>query len=108
MPNPDLYVTNASPGSASSDERTIGFCDRLFEVPALRGVDVGQIAAGDRTSFIVTRRDGRVLGWGANEYGQLGLGANVTLPSVAVPTEVVLTRFTDRGTTSRCVNITAG
>jgi len=77
-------------------------------VPALRGVDVRQAVAGDRTSFVVTRRDGRVLAWGANEYGQLGLGATMTLQDVAVPTEVVLSRYTERGTSNRCVNVAAG
>lgn len=90
------------------DDRATGFCGYLFELPALRGVDVQQVVAGDRTSFVVTHGNGRVLGWGANEFGQLGLGANVTLPSVSVPTEVVLSKFTERGTWSRCLSIAAG
>ncbi|KAF8524244.1 regulator of chromosome condensation 1/beta-lactamase-inhibitor protein II [Gautieria morchelliformis] len=41
-----------------------------------------QVVAGDRTSFIVTR-DGRVLGWGANEYGQLArAGGDLTFSTV--------------------------
>jgi hypothetical protein len=36
--------------------------------PALRGVKVVQIAAGARSSFVRTDT-GRVLGWGANDYG---------------------------------------
>jgi len=108
MRNPELYSTQAEPPDTVNIEKMVGLCDRLFEVPALRGVDVQQAVAGDRTSFVVTQRDGRVLAWGANEYGQLGLGANVTLPNVAAPTEVVLNKFTHRGTISRCVNIAAG
>ena len=103
----DGYQSEVQPSDPIDDKAT-GFCGHLFEVPALRGVDVQQVATGDRTSFIVTRRNGRVLGWGANEFGQLGLGANVTLPSVYVPTEVVLSKFTERGTISRCLNIAAG
>lgn len=43
-------------------------CNVMFEVPSLSGVRVSQIAAGSRTSFARTF-DGRVLGWGANEFG---------------------------------------
>lgn len=50
------------------DDRHIGFCDVLFEIPSLRGVKVSQIAAGGRSSFVNTS-SGRVLGWGANEHG---------------------------------------
>ena len=50
------------------DDSKIRFCLNLFEIPVLRGVDVAQIAAGSRTSFARTT-NGRVLGWGANEYG---------------------------------------
>jgi alpha-tubulin suppressor-like RCC1 family protein len=50
------------------DDSNIRFCPRLFEIPVLKGVDVLQIAAGGRTSFVRTTT-GRILGWGANEYG---------------------------------------
>lgn len=90
------------------DDKTADFCGHLFEVPALRGVNVQQVVAGERTSFIVTRHNGRVLGWGANEFGQLGLGPNITLPSVSVPTEVVLNKFAERGTLTKCISIAAG
>lgn len=50
------------------DDSSIRFCPHLFEIPVLKGVDVVQIAAGGRNSFVRTRT-GRVLGWGANEYG---------------------------------------
>lgn len=43
-------------------------CDTLFEIPALKGIRISQIATGSRTSFARTF-DGRVLGWGANEFG---------------------------------------
>jgi alpha-tubulin suppressor-like RCC1 family protein len=103
----ESYRSEAQPSDPVGD-KTAGFCGYLFEVPALRGVDVQQVVAGDRTSFVVTRGNGRVLGWGANEFGQLGLGANITLPSVSVPTEVVLSKSTERGTSSRCLSIVAG
>jgi Regulator of Chromosome Condensation (RCC1) repeat protein len=50
------------------DDTNLRFSDRLFEVPALRGVKVVQIAACARSSFVRTET-GRVLGWGANDYG---------------------------------------
>lgn len=53
---------------ANIDDQNIRFCDRLYEVPALRGVKVAQVAAGGRSSFVKTST-GQVLAWGANEYG---------------------------------------
>jgi hypothetical protein len=50
------------------DDTNLKFSDRFFEVPALRGVRIVQIAAGSRSSFVRTD-SGRVLGWGANDYG---------------------------------------
>jgi hypothetical protein len=50
------------------DDSNIKFCPHLFEIPVLRGVAITQIAAGGRSSFARTTT-GRVLGWGANEYG---------------------------------------
>lgn len=60
----------ASDGEPEKEKGTSDwFCDRLFEIPSLRGVKVAQIATGGRTSFARTSADGRVLAWGANEYG---------------------------------------
>lgn len=53
---------------AAPADASIRFCDRLFELPALQGVHVAQIATGARSSFVRTSH-GRVLGWGANEFG---------------------------------------
>ena len=50
------------------DDSSIHFSDKLFEIPALQGVKVDQIATGARTSFVRVS-NGRVLGWGANEFG---------------------------------------
>ena len=50
------------------DDANLKFSDRFFEVPALKGVNVAQIAACARSSFVRTDT-GRVLGWGANDYG---------------------------------------
>ena len=53
---------------ARIDDTSIRFCPHLFEIPILKGVNVTQVAAGSRSSFARTA-NGRVLGWGANEYG---------------------------------------
>ena len=102
--------------SSSSEEKSEGriledthirYSDRLFEIPALKDIRVDQIAAGGRSSFVKTA-EGRVLGWGANEYGQIGLGGNVTLDTITVPTEVVLWKATPQSTRSTCLTIAAG
>ncbi|KAI0303365.1 RCC1/BLIP-II [Multifurca ochricompacta] len=89
------------------DDTKLTFSDRFFEVPALKGVRVVQVAAGSRTSFV--RNDtGRVLGWGANDYGQIGLGGNVPLDTITVPTEVVLWRGMPSGTRTQCIDLNVG
>ncbi|KAI0049695.1 RCC1/BLIP-II [Auriscalpium vulgare] len=88
------------------DDASLRFSDRLFEVPSLKEVKVDQIAAGGRSSFVKTDT-GRVLGWGANDFGQIGLGGNVVLDTITVPTEVVLSRSTARGSLSKCIDINA-
>ena len=50
------------------DDSSIHWSDRLFEVPALRGVKVQQAVAGGRSSYVLTDK-GRVLSWGSNEFG---------------------------------------
>ncbi|KAF7796898.1 hypothetical protein EIP86_008083 [Pleurotus ostreatoroseus] len=97
-------VTNQKP---PSDDGSIHWSDKLFEVPALRGVKIDQIAAGNRSSFVRTEQ-GRVLGWGANEFGQIGLGSNVSIPAPTVPTEVILWRSTPRTMRTTCLDIYAG
>ncbi|KZT74173.1 RCC1/BLIP-II protein [Daedalea quercina L-15889] len=92
---------------ATLDDRSIRFSDKLFEVPALRGIHIDGIAAGSRSSFAKTS-SGRVLGWGANEFGQIGLGREVTLDSITVPTEVILWRNTPAGMRTTCLDIYAG
>ncbi|KAI0055499.1 RCC1/BLIP-II [Artomyces pyxidatus] len=89
------------------DDTNIRFSDKLFEIPSLKGVKVAQITAGGRSSFVRTDT-GRVLGWGANEYGQIGLGGNVVLDTITIPTEVVLWRSTPSGRQTTCVDVSAG
>lgn len=61
--NDDLIL-----GSSSFKNVSI-FCDHLFEIPSLKGIEVAQAITGNRSSFVVTKTEGRVLAWGANEYG---------------------------------------
>jgi alpha-tubulin suppressor-like RCC1 family protein len=105
-------VTSSVPPSTSTnidgiDDQHIRFSDALFEIPSLQGVKVSQIAAGGRTSFVITD-SGRVLGWGANEFGQIGLGGNMTLDTIILPTEVVLSRNVPGSVRTRCIDISAG
>lgn len=62
MPPPRQTAPNVA------EPKDIKGCEMLFEIPSLNGIRVSQIAAGSRTSFARTS-DGRVLGWGANEFG---------------------------------------
>jgi hypothetical protein len=73
----DPYALSSPRGRAPSprqatanvlEPRDLGGCDVLFEIPSLNGIRISQIATGSRTSFARTL-DGRVLGWGANEFG---------------------------------------
>jgi alpha-tubulin suppressor-like RCC1 family protein len=43
-------------------------CPFIYEIPSLVGIRMRQLVAGGRSSFAVTD-SGRVLGWGANEFG---------------------------------------
>ncbi|KAL1748127.1 regulator of chromosome condensation 1/beta-lactamase-inhibitor protein II [Schizophyllum fasciatum] len=97
----------ASENLATFDDADIRWCPYLFEVPALRGIEMAGIAAGKRSSFARTR-DGRVLAWGANEAGQLGLGRTVNLDVVTVPTEVILWAATPQRTRTKCLDVAAG
>ncbi|KAI0374704.1 RCC1/BLIP-II [Pilatotrama ljubarskyi] len=93
--------------AAKLDDSNIRFSDKLFEIPALRGVKVDRVATGGRSSFVKTT-NGKVLGWGANEFGQIGLGANVTLETITVPTEVILWRTTPSTMRTTCLDVFAG
>ncbi|KAI6022723.1 regulator of chromosome condensation 1/beta-lactamase-inhibitor protein II [Pisolithus marmoratus] len=105
---PRIRLFNGSAETLDTiDDKTINFCDSLFEIPALKGIKVSQIAAGSRSSYVNTDA-GRVLTWGANEFGQLGLGSGIVLDAVAIPTEVILTRNLPIDVKSKCVGISTG
>ncbi|KAL8290644.1 hypothetical protein RQP46_002902 [Phenoliferia psychrophenolica] len=52
--------------------------------------------------------DGKVLGFGANDYGQLGLGPSLSYPSIATPTEIPLSRCYPKATRVTCQRVAAG
>lgn len=88
-------------------EADVRFSTVLSEIPSLRGTQIAQVAASDRTSLARTP-GGRVLGWGANESGQIGLGANAAVEIIRSPVEIGLSRNYPGGTILRCLDITAG
>lgn len=79
----------------------------LTEIPSLSGIEIAQVATSDRSSFVRTP-NGRVLGFGANELGQIGLGANATVETVQTPVEIVLGKSYPGGTSVDCKRIVAG
>ena len=87
-------------------EMDIRFATRLTEIPSLRNINIAQVAASDRTSFMRTP-NGKVLGFGANESGQIGLGTSGTVETVQVPVEIVLAKNYPSGTSVECTDIIA-
>lgn len=83
------------------------FASTLTEIPALSGVNIAQVATSDRSSFVRTP-EGRVLGFGANDFGQIGLGNTTTVSIVPTPVEIVLSKAYANGTGVKCRSIAAG
>jgi len=52
-------------------DSSIHFCEKLFEIPSLKDIKIAQAVAGDRSSFARTADEGRVLAWGANDFGRV-------------------------------------
>ena len=83
------------------------YATTLTPVPSLVGIQIAQVTASDRSSFVRTP-GGRVLGFGANELGQIGLGPNAIVDTVQTPVEVVLARNYPGGTSVKCLDVYAG
>ncbi len=66
---PAIRIGTAVKEEKKDDDSNIRYCDMVFEVPSLKGVEIAQVVAGDRASYVRTAKTGRVLSWGANEYG---------------------------------------
>lgn len=101
-----------APSSTSSQDTRphadIRFCLTLHEIPTLRDVKVAQIAAGSEHSVVRTTQ-GKVLGWGRQTHGQTGMGAQIALEAIPVPTEIVLSKsFSNSNVDIICTDVTAG
>ncbi|KAJ7694182.1 regulator of chromosome condensation 1/beta-lactamase-inhibitor protein II, partial [Mycena rosella] len=108
--SPSLAAANASsrqPPETSSPDDDIRFCTTLYEIPVLNGIKIAQVATGTRSSFVRTPA-GKVLAWGANEHGQLGLGVKFPSDSIVIPTEVVLWPTKSQQSSTRCLGVYAG
>lgn len=103
----EVLGVEAAPVAAPPPEADPRYRKTLTEIPSLVGIQIAQVAAASRSSFVRTPT-GRVLGFGANEAGQIGLGANAAVETVPTPVEVVLARNYPGGTTLRCLDIKAG
>ncbi|KAG6821176.1 hypothetical protein H0H93_005396 [Arthromyces matolae] len=102
-PNPEPTMSENLLGI---DDSSVRFCTHFFEVPVLKGIQMAQVAAGGRSSYARTS-DGRVLSWGANDFGQSGLGSNVALDTITVPTEVVLWKSSASRKDTKCLDLAA-
>ena len=65
---------NASPfarasGNSEEHPESRQLVPLLYEIPSLRGIPITKAVASDRSSYVLTKEGGRVLAWGANEYG---------------------------------------
>ncbi|KAJ7738495.1 RCC1/BLIP-II [Mycena maculata] len=98
-------ATSFSPQPPVVDDHGIRFCTTMYEIPVLKGINIAQVAAGARSSFARTP-SGKVLAWGANEHGQLGLPN--PLDMITIPTEVVLWPTKAQQSTTRCLDVSAG
>ncbi|CAE7227454.1 unnamed protein product [Rhizoctonia solani] len=101
------FVRTGKVGSSTHVDPGIGFCDMFFEVPSLKGLKVVQALAGDRCSYVRTE-EGRVLAWGANSFGQLGIGATAVTEAIPIPTEVILSRIYSSGSHVKCTGMATG
>ncbi|KAJ7489887.1 regulator of chromosome condensation 1/beta-lactamase-inhibitor protein II [Mycena galericulata] len=101
------YAAATVLSSPDDDADNIWFCTTMYEIPVLKGVDIAQVAAGTRSSFARTS-SGKVLAWGANEHGQLGLGTKFPSDVITIPTEVVLWPTKSQESSTRCLDVSAG
>lgn len=111
-PEPLIPALASSPSqdvmSALPASHDIRYNTALNQITSLSGIEIAQVAAGENSSFFRTRGEGRVLGLGANAFGQIGLGALSSVEIVPVPTEIVLAKAYPGGTSVKCLNIAAG
>ncbi|GAA5867529.1 hypothetical protein JCM8547_001209 [Rhodosporidiobolus lusitaniae] len=109
---------DSSPEQHAVLERSPRFCTTLHEISSLKGLEVAELVAGAKHSLVRLggTMEGRVLGFGANSYGQLGLGPALSFPSIPAPTEIPLSSSpsyalggaSNRPSSIKCDRIAAG
>lgn len=67
--SPYVRSTPASAENPSTTGSEPQLVPCLYELPSLRGVPISKVAANERSSYALTTHGGRILSWGANEYG---------------------------------------
>lgn len=82
-------VSSKADGEGIVADSDISYDTTLKDIPALRKLSMRQLVAGDRHSLGLTS-EGRVLAWGNNSLGQLGLGGGYAFPTIPAPTEANL------------------
>lgn len=95
-----------SDAASTRPSTEIRYATTWRQIPSLCESTFADIAAGSAHSVVRTK-DGRVLTWGQNSHGQLGLGAHVTFETIAVPREVEFP-LSLVGRHARCTKIAAG
>ncbi len=89
-------------------DTSIRYCTTLHEIPSLRTTTVDQISVGNEHSLARTS-EGRVLAWGRHTHGQCGLGSQIAMECVPVPSEVVLSKcFSNNSIDVSCTAVRAG
>ncbi|KAL4918551.1 hypothetical protein BDW62DRAFT_210396 [Aspergillus aurantiobrunneus] len=88
--------------------RPSGPVDAPHEIKVPNGAKVTQIATGDYHSLLLTK-DGDVLGFGDNSFGQLGMGFDAALPFRDTPTHVpIRSLYRDMSHLPHATGIAAG
>ncbi|QKX56758.1 uncharacterized protein TRUGW13939_03865 [Talaromyces rugulosus] len=88
--------------------RPKGPVDACHEISSLKGSKITQIASGDLHSMLLDK-NGSVLVFGDNSYGQLGLGYDPSSPTVDTPTLLSMKGlYLGKGWATRVTNIAAG
>lgn len=107
---PELTIPKANPLESRiselglKPEKDINFCTTLHEIPALRQLNIVEVACGSSHSLVRTST-GDVLAYGSNVYGQLAAGASLLFPALPAPTEVDMPRSRDYST--KCIGLAA-
>ncbi|KAL4991390.1 hypothetical protein BDW68DRAFT_185086 [Aspergillus falconensis] len=88
--------------------RPTGPVDAPHEVKTPNGAKVVQIATGDYHSLLLTK-DGDILAFGDNSFGQLGMGFDPTSPFLDTPTPVIIkSLYRDGSRLPRATGVAAG